>query len=211
MPRIGEDGGPPFGMDPQFVLEKARGTSMREVQDSGMYNKGKGISAATGLATAQGAETGQTAEQPRLHTITTDFSIDVHTGDTNSTVIRTITVPANTLGATGGLRFQIFGTGLCSNAGAIVGVDWGGTTYFSMSLPNQTTVTFYGEAQIFNWNDTAVQKGPYLYDFQSSGGARASWNGGVQDTTADVDIDVYVLLGHADDQVQLHGHMLTIF
>ena len=69
MPKLGEKQPMPQPLDVGALIARSRGTSMREVQDSGMYGKVKGISGATGLATGGSVQ--------EISSAAGTFSIDV--------------------------------------------------------------------------------------------------------------------------------------
>jgi hypothetical protein len=129
-----------------------------------------------------------------------------HTGDTNESVLATITVPANLLGTNGTIRGRAYFTFTNNGNNKILRARFGGiggTAYF------QNTFTVNGFAEIAfafaNNNATNSQKG-----ILSGGNIYNSVAGATSaiDTTAATTIVLTVALANGTDTGQLEGYTI---
>ena len=132
MPQLGTKQGLPPPVDTAAIIARARGTSLREVQDSGMYGRVQGISGLTGLAT------GETVQA--ISSTAGTFIIDVP----NETLsIGTLTSPHTGTGIFLGLEA---GVGYHFFAGNSAGqyMHWDGSTVTIVGGITATTGTIGG-------------------------------------------------------------------
>ncbi len=126
-----------------------------------------------------------------------DATVRSHTGDTDTTTLETITVPANTMGSEGAIRlnvhFDMDGTAGAKN----VSTKFGGTTMNVSFLSSGILLLDY-EVVIFNNGATNAQITRFRITYNTGAVVLATGSTSI-DTTSDADLVVTVQLNNAAD------------
>lgn len=129
------------------------------------------------------------------------------TGNTSESTLITVTLPAGTMGANGGLRVWTSWSYPNNGNNKICRVKFGGTTV--RELYNTTSVDFTDLIQIFNQNDVAKQYVPNISYVLLNPNTGAHTDATVN-TAAAVDITITAQLGSGTDTLILEGYTVEV-
>ncbi len=132
----------------------------------------------------------------------------VHTGTTDGTIVKAITLPDGYLGANGRARFTSLISADAGNSGnATVRVRLGGTHFVSRAIDPGNS--FNVNTLFSNRNSESAQVGgPENGDMaESSAAVRTA----AIDTSVDADVEIFVTLANAADTVTVESYMLEAF
>lgn len=220
MPQLNEQQSLYAPLDTRTLISRAKGTSLGEIQDSGLYGRLHGVSGVSALATGQsmGELVGVTITDATISgaTITdstldgmgaaNDFTQRTFPADTNENTLETVTVTGGTLGASGALRFAFWGQNVAVGSGTFTfRVKWGGNLIgaSAATFPSATD-NWIIEGMIGN-NGASAQKmwiranntddTQFLFDYDTD----------TQATASDVNLIFTVQLSDGTDTGALQG------
>ncbi len=134
-----------------------------------------------------------------------------HTGNTNETVLATVTVPAGVIGPNGRLRVNTLWTNTGNGNNKSFRVRFGGiggTAYSNFTVTTQTASS--DQRDIINANSASVQKGQTPAAAGGLGSGTAALLSGSVDTTASTTLVFTVQLANASDTGSLEGFSVIL-
>jgi hypothetical protein len=139
-----------------------------------------------------------------------NFAAASHTGNTNETTLRTVSVPANALGPNGVLRVTAYWSHTNSANVKTLRTKLGGTTLFSPA-PTTTGVSIH-QYDIANRNATNSQitKPNALAATSGFGAAGGPFTTATVDTTSAQDIVFTAQLANSGETITLEGYLIEI-
>lgn len=131
------------------------------------------------------------------------------TGTTAETLLRTVTVPARSMGKRGGFEIKVLVdiTGTASSKS--IRVKWAGTNIILASYGSGETGLGELVGRVYNKDDFAAQRS--VGRNVKAGASGYSYNDHTEDTTQDVDIEITGQLGNAADEIELVDVVLQYF
>jgi hypothetical protein len=181
-------------------------TGVKITQGRDAYVKVRGADAAGNLGPVVTSQQGRRIGP--FHKDTTDRS---HTGDTAETTLESITIPANTLGSSGGLRLELRVDAQGAPAGSrTLRVRFNTTQVVSLNFSIANIAYF----TILAFNDGATNdqhvSGYILLTNASGNQVLLVTNDLAEDTTADMDVDITVQFSDAADDLTLEMSHLAL-
>lgn len=139
-----------------------------------------------------------------LRGLNRDNSDTSHTGDTTETTLKSYSIPANTIGATGGIYVRASGTASGAGGTKTVHIYFGSASNVTLSVASGSQ-DWAVEMWVFNTSTSAQRVGTWAYYTASGGGAptisTAPYLSRTEDTTANTTVKITGTLASSGDTI----------